>query len=103
MLKGVMYMEKSGKRTRDIKLMNTPKTWKAKKQMRNNDGISDNIPSWNSFRLYYYRHFHNNPQKEIAREGLTNYQRNIRPLHGSTMQYRKNIGCDQIDETQGDI
>jgi len=65
--------------------------------------INDNIPSWYSFRLYYYRHFHNNPQKEIAREGLTYYQRNSRPLHGSAMQYRRNIGCYQIDETQGDI
>lgn len=65
--------------------------------------LADEIPSWSSFRLYYFRHFKNDPQKEIAREGLTSYQRNTRPLYGSAMQYRESIGCYQMDETQGDI
>lgn len=65
--------------------------------------LADEIPSWDSFRLYYFRHFRNDPQKEISREGLTSYQRNTRPLYGSAMQYRESIGCYQMDETQGDI
>ena len=65
--------------------------------------LADEIPSWSSFRLYYFRHFKGDPQKEIAREGLTAYQRNNRPLYGSAMQYRESVGCYQVDETQGDI
>lgn len=65
--------------------------------------LADKIPSWDSFRLYYFRNFRNDPQKEISREGLTSYQRNTRPLYGSAMQYRESIGCYQMDETQGDI
>lgn len=65
--------------------------------------LVDEIPSWSSFRLYYFRHFRGDPQKEIAREGLTAYQRNNRPLYGSAMQYRESVGCYQMDETQGDI
>jgi len=65
--------------------------------------LQEQIPSWDSFRLYYFRHFRNDPQKEIAREGLTSYQRNTRPLYGSAMQYREIVGCYQMDETQGDI
>ena len=65
--------------------------------------LADEIPSWSSFRLYYFRHFKGDPQKEIAREGLTAYQRNNRPLYGSAMQYRESVGCYQLDETQGDI
>ena len=65
--------------------------------------LADQIPSWSSFRLYYFRHFKGDPQKEIAREGLTAYQRNNRPLYGSAMQYRESVGCYQVDETQGDI
>ena len=65
--------------------------------------LVDEIPSWSSFRLYYFRHFRGDPQKEIAREGLTAYQRNNRPLYGSAMQYRESVGCYQVDETQGDI
>ena len=65
--------------------------------------IADEIPSWSSFRSYYFRHFRDNPQKEIAREGLAAYQRNSRPLYGSAMQYRESVGCYQVDETQGDI
>lgn len=69
----------------------------------NRGELADEIPSWSSFRQYYFRHFKGDPQKEIAREGLTSYQRNTRPLYGSAMQYRESIGCYQMDETQGDI
>ena len=64
--------------------------------------VSD-APTWNAFRSYYYRHWSKSPEKEIARNGLTNYQRNQRPLYGSAMQYRESIGCYQIDETPADI
>lgn len=65
--------------------------------------LTDEIPSWDSFRMYYFRHYRFDTQKEIAREGLTAYQRNSRPLYGSAMQYRESVGCYQVDETQGDI
>lgn len=65
--------------------------------------LAAEIPSWDSFRLYYYRRYRNDPQREIAREGLTSYQRNSRPLYGSAMQYRDAIGTYQMDETAGDI
>ena len=64
--------------------------------------ISD-APTWNAFRSYYYRRWSKSSEKEIARNGLTNYQRNQRPLYGSAMQYRESIGCYQIDETPADI
>ena len=65
--------------------------------------LAQEIPSWPCFRAYYYRHYGNNATKKIARDGLTNFQRNERQLYGSAMQYRQNVGCYQIDESPGDI
>ena len=69
----------------------------------NNGIVCDDPPSWNSFRHYFYRHWGRSKEKEIARNGLSNYQRNERPLYGSAMQYRDCIGCFQMDETPADI
>lgn len=69
----------------------------------NNGAVDESAPSWNSFRLYYYRHWSDDPQKDISRDGLTHYQRNKRPLYGSAMQYRERIGSYQVDETPADI
>ena len=69
----------------------------------NNGDIEGEVPSWNSFRQYYYRRWCHSKEKEISRNGLTNYQRNERPLYGSAMQYRDWIGCYQVDETPADI
>lgn len=51
--------------------------------------LVENIPSWSSFRNYFYsRNYHKQPRKLIARSGLTNYQRNERPVFGSSSDWR---------------
>lgn len=65
--------------------------------------LSD-APSFESFRNYFYRHnLHKQPQKVIARDGLSNYQRNERPVFGATSQWRTEIGSFQMDATIADI
>ena len=61
-------------------------------------------PSFNSFRHYFYRRGYNKmAQREIAREGLTSYQRNSRPLCGSQSVWRDRLGTFQMDATIADI
>ncbi|RHR44648.1 integrase [Clostridium sp. AF18-27] len=61
-------------------------------------------PSWHSFRHYYYDgDYHAKSKVKIARNGLTDYQRNKRPLFGSAMSWRDKIGAFQMDATQADI
>lgn len=66
--------------------------------------ITDNAPSWSGFQHYFYKHgYHKKPQKIIAREGLSYYQRNHRMLHGAASNWRQKIGCFQMDATMADI
>ena len=66
--------------------------------------LLENIPSWSSFRNYFYsRNYHKQPQKAISRTGLTNYQRNERPVFGSSSDWRRDPGSYQMDATQADI
>ena len=66
--------------------------------------LPEDIPSFNQFRKFYYRHNYNrSPRKIIARDGLSAYQRNQRPLSGSAMNWRKHIGSYQLDATEADI
>ena len=66
--------------------------------------LLENIPSWSSFRNYFYsRNYHKQPRKTIARSGLTNYQRNERPVFGSASEWRSVPGSYQMDATQADI
>ena len=66
--------------------------------------LLENIPSWSSFRNYFYsRDYHKQPRKTIARSGLTNYQRNERPIFGSITDWRSVPGSYQMDATQADI
>lgn len=66
--------------------------------------LIENHPSWHSFRHYYYDGDYNAKSKvTIARNGLTDYQRNKRPLFGSAMSWRDKIGVFQMDATQADI
>ena len=61
-------------------------------------------PSWHCFRHYFYGENCNNKSRStIARNGLTDYQRNKRPLFGSAMSWRDKIGAFQMDATQADI
>lgn len=66
--------------------------------------IDSDAPTWSQFRHYYYGHgFHKDPQKVIAREGLTKYQRDHRPAWGSSAGWRPQPGSYQMDATQADI
>ena len=66
--------------------------------------LMENIPSWSSFRNYFYsRGYHKQPRKVISRSGLTNYQRNERPVFGSSSDWRNIPGSYQMDATQADI
>ena len=66
--------------------------------------LSADAPSWSGFQHYFYKHgYHKKPQKIIAREGLSHYQRNYRQLHGSASDWRSQLGCYQMDATIADI
>lgn len=66
--------------------------------------IDSDAPTWSQFRHYYYDHdMHKDPQKVIAREGLTKYQRDHRPAWGSSARWRSQPGSYQMDATQADI
>lgn len=66
--------------------------------------MDSDAPTWSQFRHYYYGHgFHRDPQKIIAREGLTKYQRDHRPAWGSSAGWRSQPGSYQMDATQADI
>ncbi len=69
-----------------------------------NGDLMSEYPSWNCFRHYFYReNYHKKSVKMIAREGLSNYQRNKRPLFGSASGWKDKIGIFQMDATQADI
>lgn len=66
--------------------------------------LVENAPTWSSFRNYFYsRGYHKQPRKSISRSGLTNYQRNERPVFGSSSDWRSVPGSYQMDATQADI
>ena len=45
-------------------------------------------PTWSRFRHFFYgKNYHKRARKSIARDGLSSYQRNHRPLSGSAMGY----------------
>jgi len=71
----------------------------------NEDGLLvDNAPTWNSFRHYFYnKNYNRSTQKDISREGLTNYQRNKRPLFGQADSWNKCVGYYEMDATEADI
>ena len=66
--------------------------------------ISEDAPSYHTFRHYFYDHrLHQLPQKIIAREGLSAYQRDHRLILGSGSGWRDRLGCYQMDATLADI
>ena len=66
--------------------------------------ISEDAPSYHTFRHYFYDHrLHQLPQKIIAREGLSAYQRDHRLTFGSGPGWRDRLGCYQMDATLADI
>ena len=66
--------------------------------------LDSDTPTWSQFRHYYYnKGYHKDPQKVIAREGLTKYQRDHRPAWGTSAGWRAQPGSYQMDATQADI
>lgn len=66
--------------------------------------LQTKAPSWHSFQRYFYSNdFHKRPEKIIARDGLTHYQRNCRPAFGSASDWRPQPGAYQMDATEADI
>lgn len=62
------------------------------------------IPSWESFRHYYYsRGYHRNIRKSISRNGLSAYQRQERILYSNSAAWKDHIGVFQMDATEADI
>ena len=49
------------------------------------------------------RIYHRRSRASISRNGLTDYQRNHRPLFGSASEWKGRIGAFQMDATQADI
>jgi len=55
--------------------------------MKPDGSLLEATPSCSSFQHYFYsRGFHKEPQKVIARDGLTHFQRNCKPAFGSSSQ-----------------
>ena len=68
-----------------------------------NGALKEKYPTFNQFR-YFYRKRKNNQTYYISRNGLTNYQRNNRPLLGDGIQeYAKAPGMGMLDATVCDI
>ena len=68
-----------------------------------NSELFEKYPTFNQFR-YFYRKRKNNQTYYISRNGLTNYQRNNRPLLGDGVQeYAKAPGMGMLDSTVCDI
>ena len=65
--------------------------------------LFDRYPSFYQFR-YFYRKHRNMQNYYISRNGLSDYQRNFRPLTGNGMQdFASNIGVGMLDATVCDI
>jgi len=69
-----------------------------------NGQLRDGYPSFKSFQHFYYRKkYHKSAQKEIARDGLTQYCRNSRPLYGAQNTWHTRCGVFQMDATIADV
>lgn len=74
------------------------------KYIDSNGQLRTDAPSWNSFQRYFYaNNYHKRPEKIIAREGLTHFQRNCRPAFGSASEWRPQPGAYQMDATEADV
>lgn len=84
--------------------LNTAYTMMLKSKYCDGNGeLLPEYPTFNQFR-YFYRKRKNNQTYYISRNGLTNYQRNNRPLLGDGVQeYAKAPGMGMLDATVCDI
>ena len=73
------------------------------KYLDNNGILKEDHPSFYQFR-YFYRRTRNEQNYLISRKGLTDYQRNYRPLLGEGVsEYAPNVGTAMLDSTICDI
>lgn len=90
--------------SRQFSLRNTYEMMILEVYMDDTGQIKEDAPSYHTFRHYFYDHqFHKAPQKIIAREGLSAYQRDHRLTLGSGPGWRDRLGCYQMDATLADI
>ena len=90
--------------SRQFSLRNTYEMMILEVYMDDTGQIKEDAPSYHTFRHYFYDHqFHKTPQKIIAREGLSAYQRDHRLTLGSGPGWRDRLGCYQMDATLADI
>lgn len=84
--------------------LNTAYTMMLKAKYCDGNGeLLEEYPTFNQFR-YFYRKRKNNQTYYISRNGLTNYQRNNRPLLGDGVQeFAKAPGMGMLDATICDI
>lgn len=70
-----------------------------------NGSLKDECPTFRQFYRFYRNHGYNTlPERQIAREGLTSYQRNNRPILGNQRLWAERIGASfQVDATMADI
>ena len=73
------------------------------KHLDENGTLKDNHPSFYKFR-YFYRRTKNERNYLISRKGLTEYQRNYRPLLGEgVLDFANHVGVAMLDSTICDI
>ena len=73
------------------------------KYLDNNGVLKEDHPSFYQFR-YFYRRTRNEQNYLISRKGLTDYQRNYRPLLGEGIhEFAPNVGTAMLDSTICDI
>ena len=73
------------------------------KYLDENGTLKDNHPSFYQFR-YFYRKTRNEQNFLISRKGLTEYQRNYRPLLGEGIaDFANHVGVGMLDSTVCDI
>lgn len=90
--------------TRDKNSLNTAYTFMLKEKYCNAEGVLlSQYPTFNQFR-YYYRKHKKLQNYYISRDGLTDYQRNHRPLLGDGIQeFAPAVGVGMLDATVCDI
>ncbi|MBC8559174.1 integrase catalytic domain-containing protein [Fumia xinanensis] len=72
------------------------------KYTHSDGSLIEGYPTFYQFRYFYYSH--ENPiKKAISQQGLSYYQRNMRPLYGKSASYARSIGTYEIDATEADI
>ena len=72
------------------------------KYTHSDGSLIEGYPTFYQFRYFYYSH--ENPiKKAISQQGLSYYQRNMRPLYGKSASYARSIGTYEIDATEADL